>query len=102
MLIAGRLQGEIKRGTVADGGLKPDLAAVPLDDLLDEGQANAGTLFLVLALQPFEDAKYLVVEFRIDAATVVLHIEDVALGTAVGRGVLRLPADLYDFLGLVV
>src|SRR5258706_2907001 len=97
------LQCEIENGTRTERGLHPDPAVVPLDDLLHEGQADARTFFGILfALQPLEDPKYLFVELRTDAVSIVLHVEDIADLSSVRRLARREMADFDDLLRLVV
>src|SRR4051812_19060093 len=79
------LQGKIENGAGSGLGFQPDRAAVALDDLLDEGQADPGALFgLRIVLKPFEYAEDFVVEFGRNASPFILDVEHVAAKAAVG------------------
>src|SRR5579884_527116 len=68
-------QGEIKRATLARLGLGPDAAAVALDDLAADGQADAGAGVLLLRVQPLEDDEDALQVLRVDADAVVTNPE---------------------------
>jgi len=53
-------QGEIKDRAFAHSSLSPDPAAVPLDDALHNGEADAGAFVFRAVVQTLEDAKQLV------------------------------------------
>ena len=54
-------------------GLDRDAAAVPFDDLLADGQSDAGAGKLFPLVQPLEHAKNLFKVLRIDSQPVVFH-----------------------------
>jgi hypothetical protein len=56
-------------------GFDGDLAAVPLNDFLADGQANPGARELVPFVQPLKHSEYFVEVLRIDSQTVVVHGE---------------------------
>src|SRR4029453_6612445 len=74
------MQGEQEGGPTAWCRLRPDPAAVPLDDPLDEGQSDPGPLVLVLAVQPLEDLEQLAGVAHVEAGAIVA---DVVHGLAV-------------------
>ena len=55
-------QGEAQPGALGVRGVDPDPAAVLLDDLLAQGQADTGAAVFVAAVQALEDHEHLVVE----------------------------------------
>ena len=57
-------------------GFDPDASAMHLDDALDQGQANPCPV--PLRLQPFEEAKDLLVVPWINSHTIVLYINTFA------------------------
>ena len=54
----------------------PHAAAVPLDNSLDYGQANAGAVVFISTVQPLEDAEDLMSLMLIKANTIVLDVID--------------------------
>ena len=57
-------------------GVQPDAAAVELDDLLADGQADPRTGVGVTSVEPLKDNEYLVCEARLDADPVVFDGDD--------------------------
>ena len=56
--------------------VQPDTAAVELDDLLADGQADTRTAVSLTSVEPLEDDEYLVCESRLDADPVVFDGDD--------------------------
>ena len=79
-------QGKAKGGTLPGLGLDRDAAAVPFDDLLADGQSDAGAGKLFPLVQPLEHAKDLVEVLRINSQSVVFHREDPFLPAMSGGG----------------
>src|SRR5947207_12459727 len=79
---SGCRQGEIKRGAFIEFAFRPNLAAVPMDDALDEGQAHARAFEFFLVVQPLKNAEEFVRVLRIETDAVVLVIISVAAGVA--------------------
>ena len=69
-------QGKAKGGPVPGLRLDRDGAAVPLDNLLADGQAYAGAGELFPLVQPLEHAENLFEILRVNSQSVVLHRED--------------------------
>lgn len=67
--VVGR-KGEAKRRPFPRSGLYPDSPAVPVDDALGDGQADAGS-FRIATVQASKDAEDLLLMARFDADTVV-------------------------------
>ena len=70
-------QGEVELRAVAEFALSPEAATVSLEDVLDDGEAEAGAAGfagagLVNAVKPLEDAMEV---FRGDAGAKILHSE---------------------------
>jgi hypothetical protein len=65
-------EGKPEGRAMARRALDPDAAAVPLDDLLADGQTDAGARALLLQVQALEDSKDAVSELPRDADTVVV------------------------------
>ena len=59
---------------------------MPLDDLLADGQANAGTGELFPFVQPLEHAENLFEVLRLNSESVVLHREYPSLSAVPGGG----------------
>src|SRR5580658_11178221 len=77
-------QGEAKRRAMACLRLHRDGAAIPLDDLLADGEAYAGAAELLAPVQPLEHAEDLLEILRLDAEPVVTHREQPPLVGAFG------------------
>src|SRR5438093_9370425 len=74
---SGRLaspEGEAERRPFVRLRLGPDAAAVPVDDPLHDGQADAGALVVLGVVQPLEHAEELVGVAHVEADAVVLDI----------------------------
>ena len=69
-------QGEVEGCPFAQLSLRPDPAAVPVDDALDYGQADAGAFVFLGAVQPLEDAEQLVGIARIKPDPIILDVID--------------------------
>ena len=67
-------------------GLDRDVAAVPFDDLLADGQSDAGAGKLFPLVQPLEHAKNLFKVLRINSQSVVFHRKHPFLSAAPGDG----------------
>src|ERR1700690_742101 len=65
-------KGEEKRGTLAYLRLDPHAAAVPFDNLLTDGQSDAGAGIVFLAVKPLEDTKNLILELLGDSNPIIL------------------------------
>ena len=70
----GRLEGEEESGPIADCALGPGAAVVPVHDLADAGQADAGAGELLRGVQALEWLEQLVRECGVEARTVVPHV----------------------------
>src|ERR1700687_4903704 len=79
-------QGKTEGGTLAGLGFERDAAAVPCDDLLADGQSDAGAGKLFPFVQPLEHAKNLFEVLRINPQSVVPHREDPFLPATTGSG----------------
>lgn len=64
-------QGEIKSGSFAGRAAGPDLAAVPVDNLLDGGQADARSGKVNGVVQPLERRKEFAGSFHLKAGSIV-------------------------------
>src|SRR5438045_8252458 len=64
-------RGEPDGRSVRYVGVEPDPAAVVFDDLLRDGQSDAGTGVDLLRVQPLEDPEHLLGELGLDADPVV-------------------------------
>src|SRR6266496_415664 len=91
-------EGEVELRPGAGLGLDPDPPAVTLDDLLADGEADAGAGVLGASVQPLEDDEDPVQILRVDADPVVAHLEAPLLamgdGGDVDRRRLAGPAEL--------
>src|SRR5690606_15003341 len=65
----------MKRRSVAGRGLHPDAAAVALDDLSTDGQADAGARVFGAGVQALEDLEDPVLVLGVDADPVVAYRE---------------------------
>src|SRR6185437_3924329 len=83
-------QGKEKGGTLPGLGLDRDVAAVPFDDLLADGQADAGAGKLFPLVQPLEHAKNLFKVLRINSQSVVFHRKHPFIFSAAGDGDMHL------------
>src|ERR1041385_2841704 len=70
------LESEEESRAAVDLAGRPDLAAVPVDDALDGGQANPGAFELSVAVKPLEGAEKFFGVLHVEARAVVLHEED--------------------------
>src|SRR5437879_618286 len=66
---------EVEDGSCSKIRVDPDATAVSLNDLLTDGQTDAGSGIGVGAVQTLEDSEYLLRVLRIDPDTVVLDIK---------------------------
>src|SRR6266568_2722364 len=89
MALAVAREGELERGARAGLGLDPDPPAVALDDLLADGEADAGAGVLGAGVQPLEDDEDPVHVLRIDADPIVPDGEQPFLAVGSGRDVDR-------------
>src|SRR3954447_22773182 len=64
-------EGEIEGGAFLAFAFRPDVAAMALDDALDDGEANAGAGKLLRGMQPLENPKQPVFPFHIEAFAIV-------------------------------
>src|SRR5688572_32551601 len=71
----GGRQREAEDGALVGGILDPDPPAVPLDDLLAEGEPDTGTGVLVAPVQALEDLEDALAVRLVDADAVVAHGE---------------------------
>ena len=71
----GERQSERERGALIRLTLRPDPPAVPLDDPLDDRQADAGAFEFVRGMQPLENAEQLADVPHVEAGAVVTHEE---------------------------
>ena len=83
---------EIKRRAFANLSLGPDATTVPGDDLLDDGETDAGSRKLG-SVQPLKNPKQSIRVLHVEAGAVVAHMID-GLAITVGR------ADLDPRVGL--
>src|ERR687889_2474038 len=67
---------EVERGPLAHLPLRPDPAAVPVDDSRHRRQAYPRPLELILPVQPLEGAEKLVCVRLVEAGPVVPHVVD--------------------------
>src|SRR5687767_15743331 len=67
------LEREVKRGASVDGRVGPDAPAVAVDDALYDGQAHAGALIVLGAVQPLEDAEEFIGVLHVKTGAVVFH-----------------------------
>src|ERR1700691_4886495 len=70
-----RRQGEVELAAPAGRGFDPDAAAMVLDHLFDDGEADAGARILVALVQALEDQEYALKIFLLDADAVILDQE---------------------------
>lgn len=63
--------GKVEDCSLVELRIEPDAAAVPLDDLLADGQPYAGPGILILGMQPLEHLEDLLLLFLRDADAVV-------------------------------
>src|SRR6202022_1785057 len=66
-------QREIKGGAALQRSLRPDAAAMAMDDPLHNGQSNAGSFEFIGAMQPLEHAKEFVCVLHVKSGSVVAH-----------------------------
>jgi hypothetical protein len=69
----GRKEREGEACALSGRGVHPDPSAVPLDDLLADGEADAGAGVLLARVQALEDDEDALGESRVDADAVVLR-----------------------------
>src|SRR5215218_4589015 len=67
---------EVEGGPLAYTPLRPDPAAVPVDDARHSRQADPGPLELILTVQPLERAEQFVCVRLVEAGPVVPHVVD--------------------------
>src|SRR5688500_8918221 len=65
---------EVERGPLTHRSLRPDTAAVPVDDSRYGRQAYPRPLELILPVQPLEGAEQLVCVFLVEAGPIVPHV----------------------------
>src|ERR1700722_10497791 len=65
--------GEEEGGSLFRFGFDPDSSAITLDHPLANCQANAGAGILLVAMEPFENAKDFLLVLRVDADPVILN-----------------------------
>src|SRR5262245_22149309 len=84
-------------------GFQPDPTTMPLDDLLHEGEPNAGAGLLPVGrvVEPLEDPEDLVIELGCDPDAVVSDVKNIPLRTATRSDRLS-KTDFHDTLGLVI
>src|SRR5512144_225750 len=70
------LQDHVKRGATIDLAFRPHTPAVSMDDALHGRETDAGTLELLLSVQPLEYAEQLVRIAAVEAGAVVFHVDD--------------------------
>src|SRR5690242_20838900 len=75
-------EGKEERRAAVHLAVRPDTAAVPLDDALRQGQPDAGALELVGAMQPLKHAEQLVDVAHVEPHPVVPHEVDDRLSLA--------------------
>src|ERR1035441_1380499 len=66
---------KVECGALAGLGLDPDRSAMPLDDFLADGQADARARIDLAGMQPLEDLEYPVKILRLDANPIIAHGE---------------------------
>ena len=69
-------ESEVEGGAAVDGRLGPNPAAVPVDDALDGGQADAGAGVLRRGVQPLEGREQHVGVGHVEAGAVIAYEED--------------------------
>src|SRR6185437_3263715 len=87
-------QREVKRRSTVHSGLRPDFAAVAVNDALDGGQPDARTRELGFRVQALERAEKLRSVAGIEARTVVAHEVDGAAGPVRSKSEIDLSACL--------
>jgi hypothetical protein len=93
---------EIKGGAFPRRRVEPDPAAVTLDDLAHEGQADAGSLLVVVfGVEPLEYPEDIFVKFLGDADTIVPDVKHIGFKSARSRQGREI-ADLDAFHVVVV
>src|ERR1035437_9918572 len=74
-------EGEIKCGALSDRAFGPDPALVPANYAGDDRQPYAGSLIVLVRMQPLELSEQLAAESRVESDAVVAHeIGRLALG----------------------
>src|SRR5262245_59607246 len=62
---------------LVNDGVRPDPAAMAMDDALHDGQADACALEVLRPMQTLEDSEELVRILHVEPGSVVAHVEDV-------------------------
>src|SRR5881394_4631177 len=75
-------ESEEERGAAVHFAVRPDAAAVPLDDALRQGQPHAGALEFVRPMEPLKHAEQLVGIAHVEPDAVIAHEVDDRLSLA--------------------